>query len=178
MLNKMLIAVFFSLLVIVLVEVGVVFLINSKQPVSQNIAINAQLSQPPQPSIVQPTTILSSYDYWNSKKGVLTSSYKIDTSEGIITSLDTKGGSMLLNNKKYPYVLKFVLQQKSNNYTFIFDNEDLKVLKLLRKNQNNTISPLQIDTLKNNDKVEIKQTVSLLETNVRPTEIIITVSNK
>ncbi|MEK7597020.1 MAG: hypothetical protein AAB441_00050 [Patescibacteria group bacterium] len=181
MLNKILVFIFFLLIFIFLIEVGLIyFTTNSKQPTSQNITINPQPSQSfnPNITITQPVPTLSSYDFWSSKKGILTDSYKVDTSIGTISLLDTNGGLLKLNNQEYSYVFKFTLQKDDNKHEFIFDNEDLKVLKLFKKNKDNSTTSSQIKTLKNNEIIEIKETVNLLGTNVRPTEIIITVLNQ
>jgi len=111
------------------------------------------------------------YTYWTIKKRpLLTSSIKIDESEGTITELAIKGGTMKTNGIDYPYALKITVKPntKKEAHMFIYDENDLKKTVFLYLNK-----PIKQQDLKIGDKVYIKETVDLLTLGATLKEVVI-----
>lgn len=115
-----------------------------------------QIAQSKQNRVTQPTA----YDYWLNKKSIMTSSTKTDVSEGKIVSIESHGGSRMVNGVAYDYALKIDLIDKEGAiHSFIYDKRDLE-----RKRISSDSGKLDFFSLKVGDMVMIKETINLLDT--------------
>lgn len=132
------------LVVVIVAEVSTLAYINSL-----SLSLKRSLSEP------------SAYNYWLKKKPIMTTSTKIDVSEGIITAIDAKGGNVDVNGINYTYALKIELKNRNGAiYSFVYDSNDLEKTTISSNSGKLSVSALTVG-----DNLIIKETIDLLRTN-------------
>jgi len=184
-LNKLLIALFVILLLVVGIEAGYYFIYQPKkqQAVSQ-VNTTSPTKQPTSNNTgntVQPLTIIPVNDpqraiSYNAlrflaslKKGILTESTLNNRYQGTLTEIDLKGGQL---PKGFPYKVSLVItgDNKFVN-TFYFKEEVLKTTKVTAL-VNGKEQPINLSDLKTGDKISIQQAFGLISTSEPKTTII------
>lgn len=155
--NKLLVAVFTVLLIIVLGELSYILFLNGKinpspTPPTTETQTTATLTTSPNHAIN--LNGLSMLTYW--QKGVVSSANITVELKGTIVKIDTNGQAQEHDWPTYNYALKITIQGKNNETNDIFlSEEELQKTTFKKVSAENTTEPIDYKELKTNDNIQI-----------------------
>lgn len=147
-------AVLISLIVITLIEISYYIYINFNQnptPISNSLKPEVRN---------QGINNIALTSLRNINSDILTSSVLTNTYEGIIVDIVSNEG--ILPTVNFQYKLKLTLKGYNLTNTFYYNEKDLSILKVVEQ-YGGTEKPIQINNLKINDKIIIKEIIDLIK---------------